>query len=56
MNTLNLIKENKIMSAIVIKSEEAGFDVLEAISNKVIVKAGCLPVEITWGNVFVSWW
>lgn len=48
MNTLDLIKENKIMSAIVIKSEEAGFDVLEAISNKVIVKAGCLPVEITW--------
>lgn len=48
MNTLDLIKENKTMLAIVIKSEEAGFDVLEATSNKVVVKAGCLPVEITW--------
>lgn len=48
MNTLDLVKENKTMLAIVIKSEEAGFDVLEATSNKVVVKAGCLPVEITW--------
>lgn len=48
MNTLDLVKENKAMSAIVIKSEEAGFNVLEATSNKVVVKAGCLPVEITW--------
>ena len=48
MNTLDLVKENKTMLAIVIKSEESGFDVLEATSNKVVVKAGCLPVEITW--------
>ena len=48
MNTLDLVKENKVMLAIVIKSEEAGFNVLEATYDKVIVKAGCLPVEITW--------
>lgn len=48
MNTLDLVKENKTMLAIVIKSEEAGFDIVEATSNKVVVKAGCLPVEITW--------
>ena len=48
MNTLDLVKENKTMLAIVIKSEESGFDVLEATSNKVVVRAGCLPVEISW--------
>ena len=48
MNTLNLVKKDKVMSAIVIKSEEAGFDVAEATSNKVVVKAGCLPVSISW--------
>lgn len=48
MNTLDLVKRDKVMSAIVIKSEEAGFDVIEAISNKVVVRAGCLPVEISW--------
>lgn len=48
MNTLGLVKENKAMLAIVIKSEEAGFNVLEATYDKVVVKAGCLPVEITW--------
>lgn len=48
MNTLDLVKENKTMLAIVIKSEEAGFNVLEATYDKVVVKAGCLPVEITW--------
>lgn len=48
MNTLDLVKENKVMLAIVIKAEETGFNVLEATSNKVVVKAGCLPVEITW--------
>lgn len=36
------------MSAIVIKSEEAGFDVIEASYCKVVVKAGCLPVSISW--------
>lgn len=48
MNTLDLVKENKVMLAIVIKFEGAGFNVLKATSNKVVVKAGCLPVEITW--------
>lgn len=48
MNILDLVKENKAMLAIVIKSEEAGFNVLEATHDKVVVKAGCLPVEITW--------
>lgn len=48
MNTLDLIKDKKVMLAIVAKAEQEGFDVLEATSNKVIVKAMCLPVEITW--------
>lgn len=48
MNTLDLVKENKTMLAIAGKSEESSFNVLEATSNKVVVKAGCLPVEITW--------
>lgn len=48
MNTLDLVKENKTMLAIASKSEESGFNVLEATSNEVVVKAGCLPVEITW--------
>ena len=48
MNTLDLVKKDKVMSAIVIKSEKAGFDVKEATSSKVVVRAGCLPVEITW--------
>lgn len=48
MDTLDLVKKDKVMSAIVIKSEEAGFDVAEATNNKVVVKAGCLPVSISW--------
>lgn len=48
MNTIDLVKKDKVMSAIVIKSEEAGFDVAEATNNKVVVKAGCLPVSISW--------
>lgn len=48
MNTIDLITQDKVMLAIVIKAEEAGFDIVEATSNKVVVKAGCLPVEITW--------
>ena len=48
MTTLDLVKKNKVMLAIVIKSEEAGFDIVEATSNKVVVKAGCLPVSISW--------
>lgn len=48
MNTLGLVKENKAMLAIVIKFEEAGFNVLEATYDKVVVKAGCLPVVIAW--------
>lgn len=48
MNTLDLVKDKKVMLAIVSKVEQEGFDILEATSNKVIVKATCLPVEITW--------
>ena len=48
MTTLDLVKKDKVMSAIVIKAEEAGFIVMEASSYKVVVKAGCLPVSISW--------
>ena len=48
MNTLDLIREDKVMLAIVMKAEQENFNILEADSSKVIVKANCLPVEITW--------
>lgn len=48
MTTLDLVKQNKVMSAIVIKLEKVGFDVIEATYNKVVVKANCLPVSISW--------
>lgn len=48
MTTLDLVKKDKVMSAIAIKAEEAGFDVLETTYHKVVVKAGCLPVSISW--------
>lgn len=48
MNTLDLVRDNKVMLAVVMKAEQAGFEVLEATSSKVVVKAGCLPVKITW--------
>lgn len=48
MNTLDLVKDKKVMLAIATKVEQEGFDVLEATSNKVVVKAMCLPVEISW--------
>ena len=46
MTTLDLVKKDKVMTAIVLKAEEAGFDVMEASYYKVVVKAGCLPVSI----------
>lgn len=48
MTTLDLVKKDKVMLAIAMKAEEAGFIVMEASSYKVVVKAGCLPVYITW--------
>ena len=48
MATLDLVKKDKVMLAIAMKAEEAGFIVMEASSYKVVVKAGCLPVSITW--------
>lgn len=47
MTTLDLVKKDKVMLAIAMKAEEAGFIVMEASSYKVVVKAGCLPVSIT---------
>ena len=48
MNTLDFVKNNKVMLAIISKAEQEDLCVLEADSGKVIVKAMCLPVEITW--------
>ena len=48
MTTLDLVKKDKVMLAIAMKAEEAGFIVMEASSHKVVVKAGCLPISITW--------
>lgn len=48
MNTLDLVKDNKVMLAIVTKAEQENLNILEATSSKVVVKAGCLPIGITW--------
>lgn len=48
VNILDLVKENKVMLAIIIKAEENGFSIVEANNNRVIVKANCIPVTITW--------
>ena len=48
MNTIDFVKDNKVMLAIVAKAEQEGLRVLEATSSRVVVKAMCLPVEITW--------
>ena len=48
MNTLDLVKSNKVMLAIISRAEQEGLCILEADSGKVVVKAMCLPVEITW--------
>lgn len=48
MNTLDLVKENKVMLAIVNKAYENGFDILGSTNHEVVVKSGCLPVKITW--------
>lgn len=48
MNTLDLVKDNKVMLAIVAKAEENGFQVEEADHGSVTVKVNCLPVKITW--------
>ena len=48
MRTLDLIKDNKVMLAIVMKAEQEGFTVLEANRGEVIIKSGCLPVSVTW--------
>ncbi len=48
MNTLDLVRKDHVISAVILKLEEAGFNVLEASRGKVVVKAGCLPVGITW--------
>lgn len=48
VDILDLVRENETMIAILLKAAEAGFDILEATKEHVIVKAGCLPVEIVW--------
>lgn len=48
MRTIDLVKDNKIMLAIVMKIEQEGFNVLEANIDKVVVQSGCLPVSVTW--------
>lgn len=48
MNTLDLVKDNKVMLAIVTKAEENGLQVEEADHGSVTVKTNCLPVKITW--------
>lgn len=48
MTTLELIKEDKVMLAIVRKLAESNVRILKANDDKVKVKANCLPVGITW--------
>lgn len=46
--TLELVNGNKVMLAIMEVAENAGLNVMSADSHSVKIKAGCLPVEISW--------
>lgn len=48
METIELVKAGKVLTAVVAKAEEAGFKVVKSDGPSVTVKAGCLPVAISW--------
>jgi hypothetical protein len=48
MKYLDMVENGKAMMAIIEEADAAGFEVLGTDGNLVKVKAGCLPVEITW--------
>lgn len=47
-NTLQLIKDDKAMIAILNALSDTDINIMSADDNKVVVKAGCLPVTISW--------
>ena len=48
MSTLDMVKDNKVMVAIIDVCEKSGVNVIGADGHGVKVKAGCLPVGVTW--------
>jgi hypothetical protein len=48
MKYLDMVENGKVMTAIIEEADAAGFEILGTDGNLVKVKAGCLPVEITW--------
>lgn len=48
LNTLDMVRDDKVMLAVIAKTEQEGMELIGADRGSVTVKAGCLPVEITW--------
>lgn len=47
-NTLKLVEDDKVMIAILNVLSDTDINIMSADDNKVVVKAGCLPVTISW--------
>ena len=47
-NTLKLVEDDKVMIAILNALSDTDINIVSADDNKVVVKAGCLPVTISW--------
>lgn len=47
-NTLKLVEDDKVMIAILNALSDTDVEIISADNNKVVVKAGCLPVSISW--------
>lgn len=47
-NTLKLVEDDKVMIAILNALSDTDINIVSADDNKVVVKAGCLPVSISW--------
>ena len=47
-NTLKLVEDDKVMIAILNVLSDTDINIKSANDNKVVVKAGCLPVSISW--------
>lgn len=47
-NTLKLVENDKVMLAILNVISDYDIEIVSADNNKIVVKAGCLPVSISW--------
>lgn len=48
MESLELVRSGDVMSAVMLKVLDAGFDIVQSDGYSVSVKAGCLSVAISW--------